>query len=1415
MSLRGAAITVETCSTVNCIRPTIIIQKSTFSGNRASFGGAVFASDCNIVITESAFRRNVALSGGAIYISGIRSKLEITNSSFKDNTASSIWSSENKEKLNVSSEYSGIGGAISAVDPSSVVISRVQFTGNAGLLGGGALSVLYQDSSRTGRLSVTFSVSGSNFANNIGFDENTDGNNLHSVEVKHHPLNAGGAILYLAYGNLDVNWNIVNSTFRRNFAQTAGALYIFSSLQFTSYKISNCNFSFNRARVVAGGILIVQTELQITESRFYRNIGFYGGALCAADGSRLIVSSGGSPWKRTVFRENEAFIGGGCHLLFGTSLRLEDASFIDNVAYRDGGGIALYTGEAGNFIFGGLFKGNRAVIGGAIVLYLGGGLNISSYLGKPARFINNTAMSGGAIYVGVGHTIFVTVYLNDAEFIGNFAVRGEDLRTPKNEVLQHKLRGLVPSQELSKSEEELRKVQETYSGVSTVPAGSGGAIALALESVRSFMIGDIHFHNVSIEENQAIVGGGVGVYMQNSSWNNEMHDHCVSRTFTVYTCQRFFFENVNITRNAAEYGGGLFVTNPESIGIVCDSNNSPNGAKTLHEVTYMRMTQNRTLDFVSELFCTDIHDNKILGKNTSEAADIGTSAVSLAFVNPNDTLRETASGDMLELACENEANISCDRTVKIAVKDKFNQTIHGGVRDSYLTIALSSAYILGDRRYTASHGIVEINNTFTHGVNVSSYLEVTVVGNEQILLLVNFSTRACRTGEFTQNNLCQSCLADRYGYNGSMTSCQSCEENFICKGNATRIPQNGYWHSTPFSPIIHRCIRPKACDYEERELHLVRFFNSPRRLQRALEKLEKYIQGKGDLPQYSQYMQCAEGNEGVLCGTCSTGFGHSFSGECKPCPDSQTKTRLLLALSFIWTLILIGTNCGLTLQSTKAKIQLEVHETRLAHAQHPETLPRSNAMSTNVRNASHSISNRIHSFEAVTRMHTTPEAVGKVLIRTVQLTETLKILVNYLQVTSAASNLSTDWGAGVESLLTVEASLVGVVSGFFLVPLECDFPDINGTPRSIIALWARFLTPFGAMFVLIAILALFHGLIDSFMEKRCGGDFSSDEDFVGSEHKIYSLSTGIVVVVVVSVYFSFITVISQFLTSLYCIKVDHGFQDDSNPYSKYAILDEYTIWAEDTSLRCFHGKHLPTAIAGLIGLSISLFLIVFVIVWLPMNIHLLHNPTFIARYWFIYQGYKKEWYTISWEAMIFLRKALITAVVVYSVNLGPTLQAPLCVGIMILAHFVHFLCQPFKTHHDQVFVPEYSGSVLRFVRLPQFVLTWIEFNNSVNLNDLESLSISASVFLFLSATVFDSERLPKGGKVAMAVFTLLFNWTFLAYMLYRIYAGIHVLLDAKLEALNSHIFDSNNGMGIRPTISKTFFVLKNWFSELF
>ena len=505
---------------------------------------------------------------------------------------------------------------------------------------------------------------------------------------------------------------------------------------------------------------------------------------------------------------------------------------------------------------------------------------------------------------------------------------------------------------------------------------------------------------------------------------------------------------MTIVRNRADYAGGIFSTIADGITVSCGyGNETREGYGTLIQ----RKNETRPL----RPYCSDIYQNAFLDGRKTGGANAGTRAVYLSVEGHDGPLKKVASGDRLVLPCGDGKNESCSREIRIAVKDAFNQTIVRGIEDAHLELALISDSITGDLRYTAVDGIAVINNTNAWGINISSTMTIVSERDRSVKVEIKFATRGCFPGEIDHGHVCRVCPPDQYGFIHSLQKCEACESNARCTGRAALLPDNGYWHSTPFSPVLRQCIHKRACAYQGRESKLDAYYNDEVKLSEDLARLDAYIEGGDEEPSFPDYNQCKEGYGGLLCGSCQTGYGHSFTGECIKCPDSGTTKGFLIFLTSVWQFLLIGVNCAITLSSMRSRVLLVEHERTSAKSGH-----------SLIRSA---ISNR-STLSASSRVPLSPEGLAvlfdgviegcraarydgqssgeetvdrtthlQLLVTTTQLAETFKvmtseticpyarflffqILINYLQVTGVSLRLRTEWSDLLRALLEFQST---------------------------------------------------------------------------------------------------------------------------------------------------------------------------------------------------------------------------------------------------------------------------------------------------------------------------------------------------------------------------------------------------------
>ena len=359
-------------------------------------------------------------------------------------------------------------------------------------------------------------------------------------------------------------------------------------------------------------------------------------------------------------------------------------------------------------------------------------------------------------------------------------------------------------------------------------------------------------------------------------------------------------------------------------------------------------------------------------------------------------------------------------------------------------------------------------------------------------------------------------------------------------------------------------------------------------------------------------------------------------------------------------------------------------------------------------------------------------------------------------------------------------------------PYECCQQD-SDMSASVAATWMRLAIPWIVLPGLLITLVVIWAAVCAWT--ACKQKWKADADNTFTAERLLTYA---IIISIVSMHFNYINVVKELLKAVNCVDMADVYEELSldHPFRDYATETvDRTVWAEDTELACFRGSHLPLGVIGIVGLVASLLGIVAITLWLPLNRKRKGKTTFIERYWFLYQAYRRKWYTVAWESVILVRKSMIAAAVVFSVHLTPNLQASICAGVLTFALTVHAIFMPFKIPEDHPNVPDYAGGLFRILRLPSLTRRWVSLNNAVDLNVLEIVSLAASASVFYSATVLHDDSSSALGRLFMSLLAFSVNASFLIYMFYRLYAGLHVLVDLKLELKEASTLKGENSMG--------------------
>ena len=442
----GAAI--EVTNTDKAITGTI--SRSTFTNNKAQYGGAIDICAGTIKITNSKFINNSAdVEGGAIDINALNGnpKVTISGSKFINNSAPRGGAILNIKDLTVK-------GSTFINNTPNTIFNWVGAGGNLNLNIRTFTDLQNAIGLVTGTLTLNQNVAmtakeAADFTNGITINKDI------TIDGKGHTINAKnlGRIFSIGEG---FTVTLTNATLINGKADKGGAIYNDGSLTLSDVKLSDnaadsyggavfnngelvvsdsvfdSNDIVNRgsASVDYGGAAIYNWKegtLKVTNSNFTNNIknykngdnlvgaittignatvigsnfvnnsGRWGGAI-SATGAELRKNSSTLTVSNTIFKDNSALYAGAVYI-WGSNYNIADCVFDNNTAFGKGN-MTPNNNNGGALVVSQVSRFNEPITG-----------TISG-----SKFINNKAQYGGAAYFNKG---FVTI--TDSVFENNVA----------------------------------------------------------------------------------------------------------------------------------------------------------------------------------------------------------------------------------------------------------------------------------------------------------------------------------------------------------------------------------------------------------------------------------------------------------------------------------------------------------------------------------------------------------------------------------------------------------------------------------------------------------------------------------------------------------------------------------------------------------------------------------------------------------------------------------------------------------------------------------------------------------------------------------------------------------------------------------------------------------------------------------
>ena len=560
----------------------------------AHVGGAIIANQSNITIIKSRFMRNKAEIGGAIFATR-GSHITIINSSFVGNSA-----------VNCSTGLC-YGGVLYAEDgatqmygiltQTTVVLNESEFSSNTATYGGVMTAI-------NSTISVISSKLYNNMAEKFGGGVCMQAASKLKVSASlmenNQALKNGGGVAYMTDASsisVNASWVYQNSA-----TKSGGVVLAYNQCFIAIYGSVVCN---NSAQKLVGGVIAVLdygkgvhsevsmlSLITIYDSMFDNNFANYSGGVFKIDyASNMTII-------RSSFMNNLAFVGGGVVETAGTSVIIEDVSFIKN----------------------------QAAYGGAIKLF-----QSNIFFSGMCNLINHLGISGGAIHatestLSVTHAVILAkqnkVYARGGFlYIYRSKVLCEHNATVKlyDNVARDKGGGICTVNSVILLTSDGNPNTETSMQFTGNEANHGGGIYLELNS-QLYISKPSARHNVNFYFTANSANNGGAIYVQDHSFFEacsigNMHGnydgtYCFIQVTSHGEIKDFSkFVSLVFTDNSAYSGsilfGGLLDRCTVSNSVKYSSPSSIIYSKSINGVAYFRNISNITNHFLADVISSD------------------------------------------------------------------------------------------------------------------------------------------------------------------------------------------------------------------------------------------------------------------------------------------------------------------------------------------------------------------------------------------------------------------------------------------------------------------------------------------------------------------------------------------------------------------------------------------------------------------------------------------------------------------------------------------------------------------------------------------------------------------------------------------------------------------------------------------
>eukprot|EP00210_Caulerpa_lentillifera_P002428 g2327.t1 len=1210
------------------------ISSCTFIRNKAqTVGGSIqLLRNSKLTIKDSKFEKNKANDGGALFVQN-SSKAKICNTSFYDNAA--LGGGDNEAEGSggaISIQESGalwvyrsifnnnkadLAGAISIRSSSKATVFKCKFTNNAAM--GSAGTILLRKNSTLelkksnftgntagsvgGALSVvnncSLSVNSSQFmSNNATYGGCVQISDASSVNVSNSEFEycaaavGGGAISISAQSNL----SLFLSSFTNNTAKNGAGIEIDEG----SLDIDRSSFSFGLAVLSGGAINASASKLSIRDSTFKLN-----NAKAGNGGAIDIKKDGELTGTSIILQSNTAgSLGGGISAKNNVNIDLQHGEFLDNKAQNGSGLDARDQVQIQFHAF--KFQGNTARTSGAAV-YVQSSKKLLSF--NNCTFSKNSANYGAAVYA---NDVTINI-INCSLFEYNTAREGGALHIIQTNLTL--IQTIIRSNTAHDSGGGIFALNGSIVNASNLTVAlnsanhTGGGIAML--SRTSLVCKSCFFKN-----NTASQGAGLHIMSDDSDLIVTQLDDCVFQSnIASYcgggidfhgpenkatscknskdTCGHLVMRNTSFLGNYAELSGAALIsTDLEIVRVTCAS------PSTHDNITKTTLYSLQTID--PHNLCANWSENhannKEIGKEVTSYGrkftlrfdykeDDYANDITLVPVKEGEyriqNLRKGAKiPDLFIEAFEVDGNIIAPTSQQM-----FNLVVRseeGVVKEQHNINMTNGIGVIKGKQFDLFLDPNDYNVTLTS--------ENPAFRNIKIVVHI----RSCQAGEIMTEHggICEDCKDLAYNFNATPgAKCQPCPNNANCKGRFI-TPEDDYSNQSPCSDDVKACLIREACQYPNRTSAL--FNITMNSTQCPVSELVR--------DQYDKAL-CNEGYKGPLCGSCKKRYGLHFGFRCVKCAGkgwSFLSIFGIICYLLVFSSITITGNLPSTVQDTSNK-----SESKHMKDQESSLTVVIESKRAKVKQDTHAPPDASHKGKPVPVGNAKSSEIKECELARWKATESLKILMNFLQVTAIAASVTARWTEGAMTMFMSFDVIGALTTAALTAPIDCIVASSSGITRSLWRISVVVSVPISVMIL----YAIFWG-IRTYLKSR---GFS------------YFMKRVLLSIIAIT-YISYLALTKTAVKLFYCVDISNA----AHPPGRFS----HRHLAFDTSIKCFHGGHFALITIG------SIILLV-VTVSFPVTLAVVlyrHKSSKQTESWipetmgFLYRAYEKNFK--FWECLL-------------------------------------------------------------------------------------------------------------------------------------------------------------------------------------